>query len=67
MIKIRVNGREMEVEERLNLSELLKDLGISPKGIAVEINREIIPKSQYGSTFIKEGDRIEVVEMVGGG
>lgn len=66
-MKIRVNGREMEIDNGLILSELLNNLGISPKGIAVEINREIIPKSQYKNTFVKEEDRIEVVQMVGGG
>ncbi len=53
--------------ERNNLLELLKNLKISYNGIAIEINYTVIPKSQYKSTFIKNNDKIEIVQFIGGG
>lgn len=66
-MRIRVNGKEMDIEKEITLSDLLERLDIVPKGIAVEVNREIVPKSLYRERLIKEGDRIEIVRMVGGG
>ena len=66
-MRVTLNGRETEIEDGLNLLELLNHLSIGLKGTAVEVNREIVPKSLYEATGIKEGDRIEIVRMVGGG
>lgn len=66
-MKIRVNGRELDVRSGMVLSQLLKELDIETRGIAVEIDREIVPKSQYGNYVLREGNRIEIVQMVGGG
>ena len=66
-MKIKVNGKEMDIDREITLSDLLERLDIVPKGIAVEVNREIVPKSLYGEKVIKAGDIIEIVRMVGGG
>lgn len=66
-MKVRVNGKDMEIEEGITLSGLLERLGITVRGIAVEVNREIVPKSGYREKKLNEGDRIEIVRMVGGG
>ena len=64
---VRINGEEREVLKSATLSELLAALAIDPKGIAVELNREIIPKSLHRETTIKEDDTIEIIRMTGGG
>ncbi len=66
-MKIKVNGKEMDIDKEITLSDLLERLDIVPRGIAVEVNREIVPKSRYGEKVIKAGDIIEIVRMVGGG
>ena len=46
---------------------MLNDNGYDPKRVAVELNLDILPKSQYESTVLKDGDSVEVVSFVGGG
>ncbi len=67
MIKIKVNGKDMEIEEGTTVDLLLKRLEIRPLGTAVEINRKIVPKAKHKETFLNEGDRVEIVHFVGGG
>lgn len=66
-MRVAVNGEPREVEEGSTVSDLLASLGIRPEGVAVELNREIVPKSRHGSHRLAEGDRLEIVTMVGGG
>lgn len=54
-------------EASLNIAALLQRLEIEPRKVAVERNLEIVPKSLYGATALAEGDRIEIVQFVGGG
>ncbi len=69
VVKIKVNGEERTIEGQVSISELLKILDIEFReiGLAVSINGEIIPKSMYSKTYIKEGDCVEIVQLVGGG
>lgn len=62
-----INGEKREFEAPLNVAALLQALALEPKKIAVERNLEIIPKSAYGGTTLVDGDRIEIVQFVGGG
>ena len=68
---ITVNGQSREVEPGTTLSMLVLQLagesGRDQRGIAIERNLEIVPKSEHASTVIEAGDRIEVVQFVGGG
>lgn len=64
---IRLNGETKEVPEGTTLGTLLDNFKIKRAGIAVDLNREIIPKRLHDETALKEGDSIEVVRMVGGG
>lgn len=64
---IKVNGKEVNNADGLSLGELLIGEGYSLQRIAVELNGEIIPKTQYDQTNIKDGDSLEVVSFVGGG
>jgi sulfur carrier protein len=64
---IQLNGEQREVPEGLTLARLLEWLGLPPDRVAVERNREIVKRSAWSATPIEEGDRLEVVQMVGGG
>ncbi len=66
-MKIRVNGKERDIEEGMTVKGLLVALDIKPQGIAVDINKEIVPKSRFEETFIRQDDVIEIVRMTGGG
>jgi len=66
-IAITVNGSPMRVPAGASVADLLVRLRVSTPRVAVERNREILPKSQYGATVLVEGDSYEVVELVGGG
>lgn len=66
-MKITVNGKEEELSESINIDVFVEHFGYDRKKIALEINKEIVTKSMYGSVEISEGDVIEVVTFVGGG
>ena len=66
-VRVRVNGEERELPEGATVATLLGDLGIGTPRVAVERNREIVPKAEYASTALQPGDALEVVEFVGGG
>ncbi len=66
-MQITVNGETVEVVEGASLTALIEQLGLNPKKVAVERNLEIAPKSLYAEIALAEGDRIEIVQFVGGG
>ncbi|NPA13309.1 MAG: sulfur carrier protein ThiS [Aquificae bacterium] len=66
-MKITVNGEEREVKEGITISQLVKELGIKAPNYAVAVGMEVIPKSEYDSYTLKEGDKVEIVTFVGGG
>lgn len=66
-LRLTVNGEPHEVSAPMSVGQLLVRLGLEPRRIAVERNLEIVPKSLYGVTILDEGDRIEIVQFVGGG
>ena len=65
-VSIHINGELRQVHAR-NLTELIQELTLSGRTIAIERNLEVVPKSQYATTMLSEGDRSEVVHMIGGG
>ena len=65
-MKIQLNGEERDVRSA-TLAELVSELGLEQRMIAIERNLEVVSKSLYADTSIEEGDRIEVVHMIGGG
>ncbi len=64
---ITVNGEEKRFEAPLTVAGLLSALALEPRKIAVERNLEIVPKSRFGETALSDGDKIEIVQFVGGG
>jgi len=67
MMTIQLNGEPREIPEGLTLAALLEWLGLAADRVAVERNREVVKRSDWSATPIEEGDRLEVVQMVGGG
>jgi len=68
MIKMTVNGKPVEVKLHSTLTEILKFQDVeSPETVSVELNREIIPRREYDSTYLKENDRLEFLYFMGGG
>ena len=63
---IRINGENLDVAGK-SVSEYLTLAGYELKRVAVELNGEIVPKTQYADTIFKDGDCVEVVSFVGGG
>ena len=61
-----VNSKEMESSSTF-VSELIKELGLKDRVMAVALNMEIVKKDEWQTTKIKEGDRLELLEFVGGG
>lgn len=64
---ITVNGEERRMDGPVTVAGLLAALALEPRKIAVERNLEIVPRSLYGDTALADGDRIEIVQFVGGG
>ena len=64
--QITVNGEPHAARGAL-VSELVAELGLDPRQVAVEINRTIIPRSAYATTALNAGDAVEVVRFIGGG
>ena len=69
MPKIILNGEERIIPREMNIMELLEEVGVKYRevGLAVAVNEEIVPKSEYKSKVVKEGDKVEIVHLVGGG
>jgi thiamine biosynthesis protein ThiS len=62
-----LNGEERTLKEGTTVAELIAELGIKKRRIAVEVNRDIIPREEYATTELHPGDLVEVVHFVGGG
>jgi len=65
-VEITING-ERKLIEPASVLGLLQELGIDPRRVAVELNREILPKDRYAGTPLGAGDSLEIVHFVGGG
>ena len=66
-MKLQINGEERETAEGLTLAALLEQLGMKADRVAVELNREIVSRQLWPQTRLQSGDRLEIVQFVGGG
>jgi sulfur carrier protein len=66
-VKITVNGDPRDVQSGITVTGLLESLGLHPRLIVVEHNREILDREHYGATEVRAGDNFELVHFVGGG
>jgi sulfur carrier protein len=62
-----INGDEKSFTDSLSLAELIEQLGMKGDRVAVELNREIVSRTQWSDTPLKDGDHLEIVHFVGGG
>ena len=66
-MKVTVNGAERSVPEGFTLGQLVRELGLEKNPIAIELNLQVVPRARHGETPLAEGDRLEIVTLVGGG
>ena len=66
-IQIYINGKKKNINSNSNLINILEEYSLKNKLVAVEINQEVIPKSNYKTKKINKNDRIEILELIGGG
>jgi len=67
MLQITVNGSSVEIAEAMSVERLLKTVEIPKNYLAVEVNEEVVAKEDHGKVIVGNGDRVEVVTLVGGG
>ena len=66
-MQITINGEQQNFDAALTVEQLLGEIGLDTRKVAVERNLEIVPKSSYGETSLNEGDKLEIVHFIGGG
>jgi len=66
-VELTINGDKREVKESQNLADLVKELDIQAPNFAIALNQQVVPRSKYDSTAIKDNDKVEIVHAVGGG
>ena len=67
MIQIVLNGQDWELPTEATISEVLDGLGHGPRGVAVAVNCEVVPRSAWVRTAVRDGDRVEVLKAAQGG
>lgn len=67
VLQIVVNGESREVSAGISIAALLQELGLDPRFLAVERNLQVVSRTEHSVTLLVEGDRIEIVTLVGGG
>ena len=66
-MNVTMNDNQVEIKDGQTVAELLAAQGLAGRPCAVEVNRELVPKREHPSRTLAEGDRVEVVTLVGGG
>ena len=66
-MRIFLNGESQDIAEGTTVEALVLSMTEDPRGIAIERNLEIVPKAEHAQTVLSDGDRLEVVQFVGGG
>jgi sulfur carrier protein len=66
-MRLIINGKDQTFDESLTLAQLIEQLGMKGDRVAVELNREIVPRAQWPEMQLNDGDQMEIVHFVGGG
>jgi thiamine biosynthesis protein ThiS len=66
-MRIVLNGREQDVERGATIADLIEVAGLAGKRVAIEVNREIVPRGDYSVRALAQDDHVEVVHAIGGG
>lgn len=67
LITLTLNGEPHRIAEGSSVADLVREIGLNPKKVAVERNLEIVPRSTLADVFLADGDTLEIVHFVGGG
>lgn len=67
LLNITCNGEPRRITAEATVAALLEELGLEPKHVAVEVNLELVPRARHAERPLREGDRLEIVTLVGGG
>ena len=67
MMDIFLNGEMQKIDDGINITNLIKELDLENKRLAVEVNLDIVPRSQFDSYVLSAGDKVEIVRAIGGG
>lgn len=67
VMRIQLNGEAFELPDGETVAGVIERLDLSTRRVAVELNLDIVPRSQHASTVLREGDQVEVVHAIGGG
>jgi len=66
-MQIHLNGQSRTLERPASVTELLDQLELDPRRVAVEINEDLVPRKNFAETTVQDGDQVEIVTFVGGG
>lgn len=66
-MKLIINGEDRQFDSTLTISDLLERLSMKPDRVAVELNRELVPRQRWATTQLSDDDKLEIVHFVGGG
>jgi thiamine biosynthesis protein ThiS len=66
-MNVTINGEDHEFSSNLTVASLLANLGLKPDRVAVELNRDLLPRDRWNTTLLNDGDKLEIVHFVGGG
>lgn len=67
MIEVQINGMTQQLPAGLSLAQLLIHLQLQERRLAIEYNLDVIPRSEYATVCLQQGDRLEIVHAIGGG
>lgn len=67
VMRIQLNGESHELPDGLTVADLIVRLDLAGRRVAVELNLDIVPRSQHAATVLRDGDQVEVVHAIGGG
>ncbi len=62
-----LNGENKQIDNNTNIDQLLQIIDLSDKRLAVEVNEQIVPRSEFSETTLQESDKVEIVQAIGGG
>jgi len=66
-VQIRINGKLRDVPQSVPLRQLLEEMDLPSKQVAVEVNHELIPRQKHPDYIVQSGDELEIVTLAGGG
>ena len=67
MAKIQINGKKVALKQNFSVQDVLKKYNLNGKKVAIELNGKIIPQNKYNKKKLKNNDKIEIVQFIGGG